>query len=179
LACCGSAASGTAIGVTTAATLESAAYTSPIWGPELVSFGANLFYEGADDPFPTSGPGGELGKALRGTSKAFKGVLAELLPKALETNVSKKIVSKLTGTLDDAVTHFKTMTEGATSTRRIVRDGKELRISTLEDGTTVTFRNFSDSERNANAVIEVNNSSIGNKVDGRALEMKFFDAPKE
>jgi len=63
----GSAASGTAIGVTTAATLESAAYTSPIWGPELVSFGANLFYEGADDPFPTSGPGGELGKALRGT----------------------------------------------------------------------------------------------------------------
>ena len=106
-------------------------------------------------------------------------MLAELLPKALETNVSKKIVSKLTGTLDDAVTHFKTMTEGATSTRRIVRDGKELRISTLEDGTTVTFRNFSDSERNANAVIEVNNSSIGNKVDGRALEMKFFDAPKE
>jgi len=90
-----------------------------------------------------------------------------------------EIVTKLSGSINDALTHFKTMTEGATSTQRIFRDGKDIRISTLEDGTTVTFRNFSDSERNANAVIEVNNANVGDKVTGRALEMKFFDAPKE
>ncbi len=32
---------------------------------EAASFVANLFYEGADDPFPTAGMGGEMGKTLK------------------------------------------------------------------------------------------------------------------
>ena len=53
---------GTATGI--AASAESAVLTAPLWAPEAASFTANLFYEGADDAFPTPGPGGELGKLL-------------------------------------------------------------------------------------------------------------------
>jgi hypothetical protein len=38
---------------------------------EVASFAANLFYEGADDPFSTPGPGGETGKLFRRVLKSI------------------------------------------------------------------------------------------------------------
>ena len=44
----------------------------------------------------------------------------------------------------------------------------------MEDGTVVTFRNFSSTEKSANAVIELNNKAIK---DAKPIEIKFFENP--
>ncbi len=48
---------------------------------EAASFVANLFYQGADDPFPTHGAGGEFGKASHVVLKKGKNFLAKRLQK--------------------------------------------------------------------------------------------------
>lgn len=66
----------TAIVVTTQAIQNP---TNQIITAEATSFVANLFYEGTDDPFPTRGTGGEIGKLTHLTLK--KGI-HKLFPKA-------------------------------------------------------------------------------------------------
>jgi RHS repeat-associated protein len=146
---------------------------------ELVSFAANLFCECPIDPIPTSGPGGELGKALRGTSKIFKKSLIKLLSKSPKIKVGKNIISKLEGSVDDAYKQFKKLVGDSKITSTINNAGKKVNIATLEDGTTVTLREFSITQKEANAVIEINNKAAKSAKKGKSIKIKFFDKVEE
>jgi len=50
---------------------------------ETASFVANLFYEGADDPFPTQGAGGETGKLTHVVLKKGEKLFGEALSKII------------------------------------------------------------------------------------------------
>ena len=64
-----------------AVTWRSIAYAaSPegmIVGAESASFVANVLYDGPDDPFPTPGPGGEMGKAINKAIKPISSIVSE------------------------------------------------------------------------------------------------------
>jgi RHS repeat-associated protein len=146
---------------------------------ELISFVANLIYEGPNDPIPTPGPGGELGKVLRGTSKIFKNNLTKILSKSFDNKIGKKIISKVTGSADDAYKKFKSLIGDAKIRETTNEAGQTVKIANIGEGTTVTFRTFSSTEKTANAVIEINNSAAKSAKKGKSLEIKFFDKATE
>jgi hypothetical protein len=52
--------------------------------------------------------------------------------------------------------------------------GQEIKTATMSDGTNVTFRTFSSSEQNANAVIQLNNKELQEQ-GAKPVEIKFFN----
>ena len=108
---------------------------------------------------------------------AGKKVVKELVEGAAETNISKKVVSKVVGSADEALEKFNNIIGDATTKTTTNKAGQEITTATLEDGTNVTLRNFSSSEKNANAVIELSNKSL-QKDGAKPVEIKFFDEVK-
>jgi RHS repeat-associated protein len=105
---------------------------------------------------------------------AGKKVIGKILEGAFETNISKTIVSKVVGTVDDALAKFKSIIGDTEVTTITNKAGHEIKTATMSDGTTITYRAFSSSESNANAVIQLNNSKL-QRQGAKPLEIKFFN----
>jgi RHS repeat-associated protein len=111
-------------------------------------------------------------------ASAGKKVVKNLIEGAAETNISKKIVSKVVGGVDEALEKFNNIIGDATTTTTTNKAGKEITTATMEDGTNVTLRNFSSTEKGANAVIELNNKTLQRTDGAKPVEIKFFNEVK-
>ena len=117
-----------------------------------------------------------LGKFLP-SSVQKRGI--ELLKKAVGGVNSSRKSPFLKGSYADAANEFAEMTKGAVEIREISKDGKSIgKFAIMPDGTNVTLRNFSASESNANAVIEIVNQDSKNAKETYRFEFKFFDEDK-
>ncbi len=102
---------------------------------EAASFVANLFYEGADDPFPTAGAGGEVGKGgnivLRKGMKEFDNAIIKisdklnniiessrrLTPPKFKIQEGKRAISKKIGHAEKSDSDIKSAFEGVSITQ--------------------------------------------------------------
>jgi RHS repeat-associated protein len=145
---------------------------NPKLAGDAATFVAELLNPGP--PIQSPYDGEELAGVLKGAGKAFNQKVAAIMVKAFETKISKKVVSKVTGTYAEAYTKFKDIIGKAKIEPVLSKDGKFIEKAKLEDGTTVTFRNFSSSETDVKAVIDINKEvDKGAKTTG--IEIKFFD----
>lgn len=146
---------------------------------EFASFAANMMYEGTDDPFPTAGIGGELGKILRKFPKAFKNQIFGLLVKSSDENVGKNIVPNIKGTLNDAIENFdnliKTIPKNhiKKQTKTITEDGIRQTIE-LTDKTNITLRSGKYA-KNKIPTIEIGNDATKKLKKGQKLKIKFIN----
>lgn len=151
--------------------------TTHFAGTELTSFVANLFYSGADDPFPTVGAGGELGKSLHKLPKAFKIRLAELLEKTFTCKVKKTIVAKIQGNAKDCLNQFNRLIETIPKNRikeiKNIKDADGIRKTLILKGESkITFRTGKYSSTKT-PTIQIDGNIADNVKKGRKLEIKF------
>jgi hypothetical protein len=148
-------------------------------GTELASFVGNMLYEGADDPFPTAGAGGELGKILRSFSKPFKSKLADLLYLGKnEVKSSKNLVVSIKGTAEEAEKHFEELVKTIPK-KQILSDEIDvnqgyLRIIHLIDETNLVFRKDGNAKKGI-PTIQIDNYVTKKLPKGKKLEIKFTE----
>jgi hypothetical protein len=147
-------------------------------GTELASFVGNMLYEGTDDPFPTMGAGGELGKILRNFSKPFKTKLADLLYLGKDQlKIKKNIVIFVKGNADDAEKHFESLIKEIPKNqieKEIVNtDEGYLRVIRVIDQTDVIYRKGENAKKAIPTIQIVNKTNPSEKA--RMLEIKFTE----
>ncbi len=115
---------------------------------EAASFVANLFYEGADDPFPTAGMGGELASICKTLKKGHKDFVPimnkvmdkidviiktsqKLTPPKFKTQEGARAISKKLGHIESKNLPFKSAFDGT----KISQENAEILIKNIVNET--------------------------------------------
>ena len=111
------------------------------------------------------------------SNKTLKEGVEKITNNAFTSKTSKKVVAKVVGTFDDAAKRFGELIGDADVRTITTDDGRVIKTAQVDENTTVTFRNFSSTEKDANAAINVvDKQAIKDLEKGRqGVEIKFFN----